>query len=572
MNLQKQKFYVFACITCIAVLWFFLWFQYRYDSKEAYSAVETTASNLSKAFEENVLGTIRHLDEFLVTLRRDYPDRKNQIPELITSYNRHSDRELIIQLSITDASGIMVYNSKAMPDKPLDLSDREHVRVQVNSREDNLFISKPVLGRLSNKWSIQLTRKIMNHDGTFAGVVVLSVSPDYFTNFFRSIDVGSMGVITLLGMDGVIRARSTTPLKGADPIGTTIPATNILIDPAASPVGIYRAPSIIDGVARIVSYRRLKSYPLVVRIAFAEDEALSALHWHRANIILQGVLASGGVVLIFWLARRLGIRQQLYTEELETINNSLQMRITEALAELRQKDQVMISQSRQAAMGEMIGNIAHQWRQPLNALAMVLGNIHLAYQYNELTDEYLQKTVENGNRLIQKMSTTINDFRNFFLPDREKARFSAREQISHATGLVGAGLTSQNIMIHLDAPEDAELTGFPNEYSQVLLNLLINAKEAIKDSGAAEGNIRIRLFERDGQVCVSVSDNGGGIPIDVLDKIFEPYFSTKDMGTGIGLYMSKMIIERSMNGSIEAHNIEGGAEFVIVTPIERGLT
>jgi signal transduction histidine kinase len=317
--------------------------------------------------------------------------------------------------------------------------------------------------------------------------------------------------------------------------------------------------------------------------------------------------------LIFWLALRLATRQQKYTTDLEAINStlqhqtdelgetneqleleagerqraqealavkqiqlealnsSLQEKIDEAIKELRQKDQLMISQSRQAAMGEMIGNIAHQWRQPLNALALVLGNIQSAHHYNELTTEHLAETVANGNRLIQKMSTTINDFRNFFLPDKEVVSFSAREQINHAVSLVEAGLTSQNIIIHLEADQDLILTGFPNEYSQVLLNLLTNSRDAIKGSGILEGSITISLYERDGQSCTSIRDNGGGIPADVIDKIFEPYFSTKDMGTGIGLYMSKMIIERSMNGTIEAHNTGGGAEFVVVTPLERRL-
>jgi signal transduction histidine kinase len=231
---------------------------------------------------------------------------------------------------------------------------------------------------------------------------------------------------------------------------------------------------------------------------------------------------------------------------------------------------LMISQSRQAAMGEMIGNIAHQWRQPLNALAMVLGNIQQAYEYNELTGEYLDETVKNGNHLIQKMSTTINDFRNFFLPDKGKETFSAREQVQHAAKLVEDSFKNQNIIIHKQDDSDLMLHGLPNEYSQVLLNLFSNSREAIKSSGVEEGHITIRLFERDGYGCVSVRDNGGGIPDDVIDKIFEPYFSTKEMGTGIGLYMSKMIIERSMKGNIEAHTTEAGAEFIIVTPFEEG--
>ena len=275
------------------------------------------------------------------------------------------------------------------------------------------------------------------------------------------------------------------------------------------------------------------------------------------------------VMLEFEVADRQRAQEDLAVKQvqLEALNSSLQQRIDDSVGELRRKDQVMISQSRQAAMGEMIGNIAHQWRQPLNALAMLLGNMKSAFDYNELTPEYMDKGVENGNRLIQKMSSTITDFRNFFLPDKESVSFSAREQISHAVALVEAALTSQNIRIILDVEQDLTLTGLPNEFSQVLINLLANSRDAIKDSGVAEGCITIRLSEHDGMGRVSISDNGGGIPPDVLDKIFEPYFSTKEMGTGIGLYMSKMIIERSMSGTIEAHNIQGGAEFVVVTPL-----
>lgn len=253
--------------------------------------------------------------------------------------------------------------------------------------------------------------------------------------------------------------------------------------------------------------------------------------------------------------------------QLEAINSSLQQKVDAAISELRQKDQVMISQSRQAAMGEMIGNIAHQWRQPLNALAMVLGNIVASHQHNELTGDYLEKAAANGNRLIQKMSTTINDFRNFFRPDKELVTFSVLDQISQAIALVGAAFTSQNIAIELDAPSDVMISGFPNEYSQVLLNLLANAREAIKDSGVSSGLISISVQETAEQCVVTLTDNGGGIADDIVDKIFEPYFSTKKMGTGIGLYMSKMIIERSMNGTIAAHNSSTGAQFVITTPL-----
>jgi PAS domain S-box-containing protein len=254
-------------------------------------------------------------------------------------------------------------------------------------------------------------------------------------------------------------------------------------------------------------------------------------------------------------------------DELEALNQSLQLRVDEAVAELRQKDQILISQGRQAAMGEMIGNIAHQWRQPLNALAMLISNIQYAQQENELTPSYLNESAATANRLIQKMSTTINDFRNFFTPGKEMVSFSAMEQVRQAVKLVEAACRSNNIAITIETEDDCILRGFPNEYSQVLLNLLGNAREAIVGTGAGGGRITVTVRKRDGMGVVTVRDNGGGIPETLLEKIFDPYFSTKSMGTGIGLYMSKMIIERNMGGTLTARTIDDGSEFSVVTPL-----
>jgi PAS domain S-box-containing protein len=282
-----------------------------------------------------------------------------------------------------------------------------------------------------------------------------------------------------------------------------------------------------------------------------------------------------GVVLVFSdqtgqkLAQKALAAKQFQLEEL---NRTLEERIQETVAELRQKDRILITQGRLAAMGEMIGNIAHQWRQPLNALGLVLFNIKDAFQFNTLDGAYLDQAVADGSRLVQKMSTTISDFSNFFRPDKKKRAFSALGQIREATALVASSFQNSDIAIHIDAPRDLKLMGFPNEYSQALLNLLSNAKEAIlaqkRPQPHFSGRVDIAVTERGGRHCVTVSDNAGGIPEDILDKIFDPYFSTKESGTGIGLYMSKMIIECNMNGSITAKNIEGGAQFTVWTPLE----
>jgi PAS domain S-box-containing protein len=289
----------------------------------------------------------------------------------------------------------------------------------------------------------------------------------------------------------------------------------------------------------------------------------------------KGVIT--GVVLVFRdQSEQKRVEAALETKQmqLEEFNSTLEKLIKEAVAELRQKDRILINQNRMAAMGEMIANIAHQWRQPLNALSLILANIKDACQISPLDTAYLDQVMADGNRLIQKMSTTINDFSNFFRPDKERVVFSARKQVEAAIQLVASSYRSCHITLVFDPFTDLELVGFPNEYSQVLLNLLSNAKEAILAHPAADrwdaGRVEIHLSTSSGQGFVSVKDTGHGIPEDILDKIFDPYFSTKESGSGIGLYMSKMIIEGNMNGSITARNIDGGTEFVICSPLAPG--
>jgi len=289
--------------------------------------------------------------------------------------------------------------------------------------------------------------------------------------------------------------------------------------------------------------------------------------------IHNGKGVTTGAVLVFRdQSEQKRVEEALKTKQfqLEEFNRTLEKLIGEAVAELRRKDRILINQNRMAAMGEMIANIAHQWRQPLNALSLILANIKDACQFTPLDTEYLNQAMVDGNRLIQKMSTTITDFSHFFHPDKERVPFSARKQVEAAIQLVAASYQSKNIALVFDASADLELVGYPNEYSQVLLNLLSNAKEAILAhpavDGADAGTVQIHLSAANGQGFVSIQDTGGGIPEDVLDKIFDPYFSTKESGTGIGLYMSKMIIEGNMNGTITARNICGGTEFIVSAP------
>ncbi len=304
--------------------------------------------------------------------------------------------------------------------------------------------------------------------------------------------------------------------------------------------------------------------------AYAEiqtkDGTRTPMYFTASRLTLRGKTCFVGIGIDITDRRQAEAEIQAKQRELEELNASLEDRIQKAVDELRQKDQLLIHQSRMAAMGDMIGNIAHQWRQPLNALGLVIANLKDAYDYNELSAAYMERATSDSHRLIQKMSSTISDFANFFRPDKEITAFSGLKQIRDAIALVEASFKNNNITIHCDTAEDVVLLGFPNEFSQVLLNLLVNAKDAIQAAKKPDGQVNVKLTTVGDKGCITVCDNGGGIPEEIRGRIFDPYFSTKQQGSGIGLYMSKMIIEDNMNGSITARNVETGAEFTICIP------
>jgi len=260
------------------------------------------------------------------------------------------------------------------------------------------------------------------------------------------------------------------------------------------------------------------------------------------------------------------------TQELEKLNKELDLRIKEAIAENSQKEQMLIQQSRLAAMGEMIGNIAHQWRQPLNALGLVIQNIYYTYESGELDKEYLERSMNKSKKLTALMSKTIDDFRNFFRPDKLTETFSVSERVLSVSELISASYKNHSITIETELDDKLYSIGYPNEFSQVLLNILTNAKDALIEKGINNPTVWIRSFGENEKIILEIEDNAGGIDESIIEKVFEPYFTTKDktVGTGIGLYMSKMIIENNMGGTIHAYNGKKGALFRIELTSKEG--
>ena len=227
--------------------------------------------------------------------------------------------------------------------------------------------------------------------------------------------------------------------------------------------------------------------------------------------------------------------------------------------EKKEQEKIMIQQSKLASMGEMIGNISHQWRQPLTHLGYIFMNIKEAHNYNELTTHYLEKKSKEVTTQLSFMSQTIDDFRDFYAPKKEKELFSLIKATKESLTLSEQSLFQNQIEVELKEIEDTLLNSYKNEYKQVILNLLSNAKEVFLQKEVMNAKIIITLSKNS----VLVEDNAGGIEEKHLHKIFEPYFSTKPNSSGIGLYMSKMIIEKNMLGKLSVSNTHKGALFEI---------
>lgn len=278
------------------------------------------------------------------------------------------------------------------------------------------------------------------------------------------------------------------------------------------------------------------------------------------------------------------------TRQLAELNSNLETQVKEEVERRHKQEQLLVQQAKLAAMGEMLGAIAHQWRQPLNTLGLCVQNIKDAYRFGELDQGYLDATVDQSMAQIAQMSKTIDDFRDFFRKDKNITRFDAMAVVGEVLSLFSPQLRVHDIRFVLsclthqrsfDRVEDIvlcpekEMEGSKNEFKHVILNLISNAKDAICERRGVEG----KLFSESGyiifdfstvekEIVITVRDNGVGISAQLRDRVFEPYFTTKKpgCGTGIGMYLAKIIIEEHFHGKLTVGESEQGAAFVITVP------
>nr|QGT49900.1 hypothetical protein Helico4rc_0190 [uncultured Helicobacter sp.] len=331
-----------------------------------------------------------------------------------------------------------------------------------------------------------------------------------------------------------------------------------------------------------------------LKLAALNKTITDSLYSHTYIILIVFLVILGATLFYFSLTIKHSINNNHLllerlvdskTKELQMLNANLQKSIEHEVEQNRQKDLIMFQQARLASMGEMIQNIAHQWRQPLNSLMMLIQSFKTKQLQDKLDTSFVLSQTEYGMKIAQNMSDTIENFRSFFRPDKQKEHFSIICSINDSIDLLKEQLKEQlitlNILNNVDE-ENLYILGYQNSFTQVILILINNAMDALKRQTENKESIIEISLERIGyNVFIHFKDNAGGVKLEDKTKVFEPYFTTKhqSVGTGIGLYMAKQIIERQMNGTISVENTHWGkenqyfgAEFTIKIPLQKDHT
>ena len=515
-------------LSAVLLIWFGAIYFIHSEKLQTERAARENAANLARAFAEDIIRSIRAVDQTLLYVRDTYARDPQNFDFSLWQHNSQFLTDFNFQVSIIGKDGIMVASNTPGSMPGVDLSDREHFRVHLGRDSDELFISKPVVGRVSNKASIQLTRRINMPDGSFGGVIVVSTDPNYLSQLYGSIDVGEKGTIALIGTDGVVRARGA---KGPNHLGVTIGNPDLLDSFARSKEGVYMATSRSDGIERIYAYRGVKGYPLIVTVGLAEDEVLAVYRAHRQSYIAIAT------VLTVWLL---------------------------AVSYLMFRYQRMLAKARDAAeagaraRSEFLAMMSHEIRTPMNG---VLGTAELLLD-SGLNGEQLTyaKTMRESSA---QLLCIINDVLDFSKLDAdrveiEKVRFNVHNLVRDTVALLTPAANEKGLELTVGlAPEvPREVVGDPGRLRQVLLNLVGNGVKftsagTVSVDVAVDGsptNQHIRLL-------FSVADTGIGIPDHAIPQLFRE-FSQLDSsiarrfgGTGLGLAICKRLIDL-MGGTV----------------------
>ncbi|MBS0533081.1 MAG: response regulator [Proteobacteria bacterium] len=541
---KKRWFYRFSSyaslllgLSAVALIWGATFYFAHGARVETERSAYKSASNLAAAFEEQLIRSIRAVDQTLLYVRDKYARDPQHFDISLWSENSAFLTGFNFQVVIIGKDGRMVASNIPGSQAGIDLSDREHFRVHLKRDSDELFISKPVLGRVSNKWSVQLTRRITMPDGSFGGVAVASISPDYLARFYGSIDVGRMGAVTLVGTDGIVRARGAA---GEDAfVGNSLAGSDLFRLLMRSEAGTYEGRSKLDTIERLFAYRKVRDLPLIVTVGLAKEEVFDTVGANQQ----KGAIVSAA--LSVWLA---GI-------------TFLMWRYQRTLTEARDA-----AEAGTRARSEFLAMMSHEIRTPMNGvvgMSEVLMESGLSAEQRGFA-ETLRKSAEH---LLQ----LINDVLDFskLEADRvelEQVAFDLDDLVKTNVEILSAAAAEKGLTLATQIAPGVpkRVVGDPARLRQVLFNLVGNGLKFTHQGSVtvAVGVDPTPMLPGHVRLAFAVSDTGIGIPLDGIPLLFRE-FSQLDSsiarrfgGTGLGLAISRRLVAL-MGGAISIESEVG---------------
>ena len=534
-----------GAVGLVVALWAMIGLYLQHEEKTAREQVTKLTANYTRAFEEHTVRTVRALDQTTMFVKHEYERLGRRFD--LASYTRDGvflDKFYNL-ISVVGSDGWIVMTDRAVPNS--NLSDREHVRVHMAADSGTLFISRPVLGRSSGKWSIQFTRRINDSEGRYGGVVVTSLDPNYFSDFYRSVDLGEQGVVALVGTDGIARARRTGATSEA---GQDLRGSELFRALECAPQGHFSAASAVDGVRRHYSYRKLEHYPLVVVVGVQEAVALADYHEHRRLLLGIGIAAT---LLLAAAATAVLLLMRA------------QQRANEAL---RASEQA--AQSHSKLKSEFIARMSHELRTPLNG---ILG--FSEYLKDAIADpehrECAATIHQAGNHLLSLVNTTL-DLAKIEAGHMEIDRrdHNLAEMVDRVVSIQRAFAAGKGLHLKYAIAADVPkiLCCDQTRLLQTLNNLVHNA---IKFTSA--GGIDVYVDRHAEGLQFAIADTGSGIPTMAQSVIFDRFrqadnFATRQQeGSGLGLALARELVEL-MGGRIWMKSRVGeGTVFYFTLPL-----